>query len=542
MTNLLILAAGQGSRCKMFTFDGTLPKCLLSAGDKTVLESIIDAYKGIVDNVYIACQTVHAEHIRSLLSFRKCENFHVVAYELQETAMQSVSKAFSLIPDYEQADWFINWSDVIPPKMSIKNVAAMIYADNNYVHRNLAYMSDTAATKVVDTGNQRGNVPGIFYCKGITVQNVLATADAAIVDYKDFDKSLAACEQHTHIMYLDDVVDTGDYIKYTKFMLSKQSDNVCRYFNKLEVEKDKVIKSPATEKGVQLHNVELAYYRKYASQTKSFAKLLSYDTANQAMHLERIKGSTCQTFIDSKPTESKLNAVNKLIAKFKEAAADIYALPIADKDLPTEEQKQAALIEELSTMMEKRVRPVASMIQSVCEQHDIVSIEHMPITKSFDKLKQMVDAWLSDAIANNKFTWSIVHGDPNTANCMLDKKGNVRFVDPRGYFGNIPLLGYGIQEYDLAKFAYGFSGYVRFNNAPFIAIGIDDGNVETFIGPKELENITDVSIFDMNVPDDIKVLVGIIWVKLAAYIINDPMKSVLAYLYGNAILTKLLAK
>lgn len=36
----------------------------------------------------------------------------------------------------------------------------------------------------------------------------------------------------------------------------------------------------------------------------------------------------------------------------------------------------------------------------------------------------------------------------------------------------------------------------------------------------------------------VQFMIGIIWMRLCTYISNDPVKSVLAYLHGNAIVTK----
>jgi hypothetical protein len=58
-------------------------------------------------------------------------------------------------------------------------------------------------------------------------------------------------------------------------------------------------------------------------------------------------------------------------------------------------------------------------------------------------------------------------------------------------------------------------------------------------GSKEYqEGMFTYDLDSIDIPDTTKVLIGIIWMRLCTYIANDPVKSVLAYLHGNAIVTK----
>lgn len=531
-TKLLILASGGGTRNSMFTYDGALPKCLTSVGDKTVLEAIIDSYKSLVNQVVIACQTRHSQAINDILTFRGYKDYEVVSYEQQNTAFQSLQTALNMIEGFDTDNWYINWSDVFVDKMPVTKTTT-IFVDTKHQHRNLAYHDN--GTHVVSTDNMRGNIPGIFFVTGDTLYSVVTEPGDP-----DFDKNLVAFEPNVCYKELSDVKDIGDYVKYSKYMQSIKSDNVCRYFNELEVEKQTVLKRPKTQKGIELHEIELAYYRRYSKEATAFARLLGYDRATKTMTLERINGQTCQSYVDSKSklSDNKLSTVNKLVKAFKTAVATIHNIPLGNV-LDTEQDIEAAIIKEFETMISTRVEPCKHLIDTVIASNHIKTIEGMPIS-NYQDMMFAVHNWLEKQLHAGSFDISITHGDPNTDNTMIDRKGDIRFVDPRGYFGNLKTLGLGVRQYDLAKFVYGFSGYSKLNRAEFLATRIVDGDLQVFVGPKELENITDVSIFDIDVDKNIKILVGIIWVKLTSYIINDPMKSVAAYLYGNALLTKLL--
>lgn len=536
MTKLLIVAAGNGTRNAMFTFNNALPKCLMSVGDKTCLEAIIESYDGLVDEVVVAVQDKHEAAVKDLLNFKKIKAT-IVSFEEQSYAIASVEKAVKLAEVKDDDDWFINWSDVFVKKMTKPNCDTL-FVDTKYQHRNLAYHN--GIVDVVSTDDMHGNVPGIFYCSGKTIRRALA--DNKITGARatfDFDKALAidqSPDQPLVLSYRDDIQDIGDYDKYNAYMQSIKSDNVCRYFNDVIVDKQIVYKRPKTDKGVELHKIELAYYRKFGNRGTALAKLKGYDAETMTMTLERLKGQTCRAYVDAKPETSKLATVNTLIKKFKQSMQSTWDMQIDIED--TEQDINDAIRNEFFTAIDKRVRPCMNMIEATMAKNDIKSIDGLPVV-TFDKLMTAVDNWLNAKMADGAFEAALVHGDPNTDNSMICGK-ELRFVDPRGYFGNLKTLGLGIKQYDIAKFVYGFSGYGRFNSAEYVATIVDNGDVQTFIGPAEQPGMADVNLFDIKCDDDIKVLVGIIWVKLTSYIINDPVKSVLAYLYGNALLTKLL--
>jgi hypothetical protein len=126
----------------------------------------------------------------------------------------------------------------------------------------------------------------------------------------------------------------------------------------------------------------------------------------------------------------------------------------------------------------------------------------------------------------------------------------MKFIDPRGYFGGLNILGFGPKIYDHAKFIYGLTGYSAFNSTPYItteisrhASGGNDIKVRladgTLLSPSALlQQVLPMADAKYSILD-IAMMVGIIWLKLTTYIINDPMKAVAAYLQGNAIITEI---
>lgn len=538
-SNLLVLACGEGSRNAAFTFNGAIPKCLQTAGDKTILEAILDSYTDIVQHMYIACLHKHEQQIIDILTFKGIKNFTTIAIDPQPTAFASLTTVTRQMQDnnvdVNGANWYINWSDVFATMPTKHLSSPTIFVDNDYRHRNLAFIDTTKHVRVVSTGDLSGNIPGIFFVPGALLANQLTKDTASIAD---FDKQLML-EPDCKLYKLTDVTDLGDYVKFTKYMQNYVTNHKSRYFNDIKIEPKSIFKRPVDEHGLRLHQIELKYYKNIANNIPAFAQLLSYSRESATMELERIKGSTVQAKLDACTTAAqKQSKACKLLEAFDTAISQVHAYKSAIA--PSEQELADAIYNEFLIAMTNRVKPVKSLIDAVVDA-GIDSIDNMPITKSYDTLYSAVQQWLNEKVHAGYFKGAITHGDPNTDNCMLQPDGQIRFIDPRGYFGGLSILGYGIKQYDYAKFIYGMTGYSRFNSAPFLACRLENGNVSTFIGTAEHEGIADVDIFKLDVDDDIKILVGIIWVKLSSYIINDPERSVLAYLYGNALLTKLLS-
>lgn len=310
------------------------------------------------------------------------------------------------------------------------------------------------------------------------------------------------------------------------------SNNVSRYFNSIEVKDDVVYKKAITDKGIKLQNIEGEYYNTF-NNVSSLCPMLGWDMNNHILHLKKLNAKTCTEYIKEHPSKA-VHVYNKFI----EAASELHHLDIDIQD--DEQDCEEALYNELIDMIDVRVKPCEKLIGSI---GTIDTFNDMTVT-DHKSLMTMLNRWFDSYKENAKFC--LVHGDPNTDNCMYDEdKDKVYFIDPRGYFGTLKTLGYGLLDYDFAKFLYGMTGYSQFNNAPYISVRHEGTNIDVWVGDnvKGRDKVKGISTLDIDMlteNNDIKILVGIIWMKLTSYIINDPIKSVAAYYHGNVLLTKYL--
>ena len=318
-----------------------------------------------------------------------------------------------------------------------------------------------------------------------------------------------------------------------KYLMDLSTKNTCRYFNQIKIEDDKVIKIAKTEDASKLQKIENDFYDRY-SNIPCLCGKQGYNENKHELILNKIDGVTAQEWY------YKNGDFKKLISDVIKA---LHTINDVDIDVDDEDEDiRRAFYNELIGKVYTRVNPCKKLIDYFIEETEVRCIDYMPITTHFNVLMDALKKWYENNEVN--FNVCLCHGDPNTDNTMIDKDGNVIFIDPRGYFGKLKTIGLGMAEYDIAKFCYGLNGYSRFNSAPYVTIGeIDysDGmNLKLKYPNGDFSSITQIDLDDMPIDTNIKIIVGIIWMKLTSYIINDPMKSVIAYLYGNAICTKYL--
>ena len=83
--------------------------------------------------------------------------------------------------------------------------------------------------------------------------------------------------------------------------------------------------------------------------------------------------------------------------------------------------------------------------------------------KTFDEILSIIEVNVLEYIkSKSNYTYSLIHGDCQFSNILIHKNNDIKFIDPRGYFGNTMLFG--IPEYDIAKVFFALSGYDHFDN------------------------------------------------------------------------------
>jgi hypothetical protein len=193
-------------------------------------------------------------------------------------------------------------------------------------------------------------------------------------------------------------------------------------------------------------------------------------------------------------------------------------------------------IEDLHGLYIKTIDPQDAIQDYTIEFYDKVikrcnSIKHIIYNYDEEKLKVILEKAFSEIIklSGNINDYCFAHGDLNGSNVMYNKeKDDIKFIDPRGYFGKSQLVG--PSAYDYAKVMYCLSGYDDFNNRRYIF------TKDWYERPYKLR--------DYEFKDNNKlylIMVGIIWIALSEYISQDVFKANIAYRHGINILKEQLS-
>jgi len=134
-------------------------------------------------------------------------------------------------------------------------------------------------------------------------------------------------------------------------------------------------------------------------------------------------------------------------------------------------------------------------------------------------IKQNVDMYLNDE--NTKYEYGIIHGDCQFNNILINKNDELKFIDPRGYYGSTQL--YGLVEYDIAKICFALSGYDTFDNSQIEKIIMSSAHTIQV----DIELCDDTYIQTQSII--VKTLLCAIWLSNSHIFLEDEPKCITSY-------------
>ncbi len=403
---------------------------------------------------------------------------------------QTIKSVKKLLP---KEDLLFIWSDLILSK----NPDVYFYENKNviftYPGEYRYKVTEDALYKVTDGS---GNVPGIYYCK---------TLEDSEVNYEDLIDYIFMTDYKVYdLSKLGDfsIMEFRDKKVYLNYISAYNDEPQTRFFNKIEI-KNNVF----TKKAVDIKYAPLIFNETqwYLNVKEGFSPKLLPTTEDYSLSIEYLEGYiTLEKYIKNTYDNNIIGDVLykvKLLHKKKQPNKE-FSLHKTIKDTKHEFYDKVI----------KRVESISPMLINYNKEE----FRNL-LNKSYKYIKH-----------NNSKTYTFIHGDLNGSNILVNPKTkDIKFVDPRGYFGNTKL--YGLAEYDYSKLLYCFSGYDDFNNSiKYLYSKV--GYVSPF--PLCEVNIND-SMLNKNIN---QVILGLIWISLSSYISNNIMKVNIAYEHGMEIL------
>lgn len=550
--NIVILAGGKNSRFESLS---VFPKVILPIGNESILQKLLNVFNTIetIEKVNLIVNQSYKDIVLSYynnslynkdkLNIIFSKNQNGSAYTFCEVSKKLNTKFF--IKD--NYTLFI-WSDLILNENDLREfineLNTVVLKDNTkkflYITNTLDYRIGVEKDgSIIDY--RKHNLPGLYVLGGLeneteysSIWSFVKKSHKDNYDFSEVFNDLHLLNKFKEVSsyeYRWSIREIRDLGAYELERLNNYNINnmQTRFFNQISfLTKDILVKKCISDKNhyKQLIENEYNWYNYVASiesknENSVIPKIYEYNKDFNFIKMEYINGETLENtyrknnsfFNDKKNINDVLYSINML-----------HSFEIKESDF--ERYKKDSFKEYV----------IKTLTRSS-------SVSHIIMAYDYDKLEELLlEAYdtLISSVSDNDISYRIIHGDLNGSNIMLlnenyNNVSKVKFIDPRGYFGDSKLFG--PREYDYAKFLYFLDGYNNFNTKTnFI-----------WYKPGEYTTIDKVVDTNKNVFSDfcssteykrLEIIKDIIWLNLTSYISNDILKVNIAYDYGFESLQK----
>ena len=518
INNIVIVAGGKNTRFKEMSI---FPKILLPMNDyPSILSKDCDLFKD--KTIYLIINSDYEQMTKDYINNNHLNVKLLVSHNANGSS-NTLKALYDKLPRYNT---LLIWSDLILSNEAfediqegLKNLSkrfAVITKEGNYRFK----IENNQVVNIEK--NELGNVPGIYYYK-----------IAPIFDYKENDYS-----NYDFIEYIRDfhknkieeiplketsnIFEFRDLEIYLKYYLNDNilSENTrkTRFFNSItKIDNNTLCKKCIHPDYYHLIDKEIDWYNIVKNHNLScIPQIYKADKENHEIDMEYLDGY--QTLYQYVKSEKDLNKIKDLFKRYLKAIEELHNI-----------KKEEVRYDDVSDDYYKE------FYFKVIERCDKISGMLINYNKEDLKknLQEAINIIFKETLPKDlPFTYyTFCHGDLNGSNVMYNPKTkNIKFIDPRGYFGYTHNVG--MPEYDYAKVCYFLSGYDDFNINHYIYTKNNYTEPHKIINykPKSLKK----PIYD--------IMVGIIWIALAQYISQNIFKANIAYEYGLKILKSALIK
>lgn len=475
---IIIQAGGKGTRLKHLT--ANKPKGIVPVNNLPMIFHLMNRYK---DKKFIIIADYKHEVMEKYLEVFSPADYLIVNATGMGTCA-GISQALRFIP--EDKPFMLIWSDLIlGSKFSFEGIKGNTVGISVDFTCRWSYKNGIFE----ETPSSEHGVAGCFFFNDRAVIKDIPQSG-------EFVRWLQQQNMDFDTVKLIGTKEVGTILAY-KSTLEK---NVCRPFNSIEEVDGKIVKKGITPQREKLAIDEKNWYRELIIRGyKRIPKIFSFEP----LTMEKVDGIN---IFKANLTESEKKIVLK---NFVDALIELHHIGESAVDY-------YALKNNYYTKTIDRIAKVRDMIP-FADQREI-TINGRTVKNVFfykDKFKLLIEEILYDT----KFT--LIHGDCTFSNSLINKDLQIKFIDPRGYFGNVKI--YGDEYYNWAKLYYSAVGnYDQFNNKKFL-LDISNSEVILSIESSGFEHLEDYffSLIPNCDKQKIKLLHAIIWLSLTTYAWED---------------------
>ncbi|MCX8167109.1 MAG: NTP transferase domain-containing protein [Candidatus Micrarchaeota archaeon] len=506
--NLIVQASGKGSRLEEFTWNK--PKALISIFGNPLLYHLKKAFP---EAKFYIIGDYKYDVLKTYLEINKPPFDYVLFKSQGEGSCQGLRSVIHHIMNESQANHVaITWCDLLyGSEIQITDFKSNFVGITNKLKCRWQFLDG----KLVNIEGSEAGVFGFFYFSDLSLLE-------EVPESGEFVKYLSNSSLNLKPLLIEDVIELGTKEIYIK---TKSQESNSRFFNRIKINGNKVIKECVVSEFMKLLNYETNWYR-YISKFNfsSIPKIYNYDP----LTLEFFDGKHPHELDVSNDQKKKI--VYMVIKTLKSLHAIDYKEMDIDELIEVYVNKTIARIQRISSLIPYRENKYYIVndrkIKNLFYEDNLSIIEEV-----FNRLKKPKN-------------FSIIHGDPTFSNILVSNDlTEIKLIDPRGYFGNKEI--YGDPYYDFAKLYYSVVGnYDKFNRFNF-SVKItkrDNGDVliNLNIDSSKYEDCDEVFLdeFSHDEYKSIKILHGLIWLALTSYALDNVDSVIGAYFKGLEVLSE----
>lgn len=487
MMHVIVQAGGRGSRLRHHTWNK--PKCLVSVKGQPLLYHLFERFPSA--HFHVIGDYAHEQLEKYLEVNPPPVSYSIIRAQGKGTA-SGIQEALKSVP--ADAPLLLTWSDLI-----IGELPEFPDTELPVVYTTQAFTCRWTVTDGVMKEQPGGDgIVGLFY---FARRELFVDPPAEGEFVKWFSKNVTRFDT----CLVNDLEELGDFGNIEE---NNDALGFSRFFNRVDMLEDRVIKRAKLEKFEHLIEKEKAWYHDIELLGfRRVPKIHSHDPFT----LQRINGTHAFNMKDLSTREKR-----SVLADYIDSLQDLHHL---GNRHPTQEEAREVYIDKTRN----RVLSVADIIPGF--NNPSMTVNGMKCSNVFANGK--LDS-IFELIEADKFT--PIHGDPTFSNTLIDHNLKVWFIDPRGYFARDGI--WGDPRYDFAKVYYSAQGgYDAFNRRKF-KLHVDSETVEVIADQPLFSDVTD-DVFREFFGDDlakIKILHGLIWLALSGYV-RDDIDSVIGSFY-----------
>ena len=489
---IIIQAGGRGSRLRHYTWNK--PKCLVSYEGKPVLFHLFDLFKN--SNF----------HIIADYQVNKIKKYFMISpprinYKIYKTNKTGTCSGIQdVIKNIDKnKKIFLIWSDLIIDKLPNINKAPTVVTTSSFMCR-----WSVQKNKIKEIPSQTKGIPGIFYFKNKKILEKIPSSGEFVKWYSNNLRKF-------NTLQINNLKELGDF---TTLENTYNKIGYGRYFNKILIKKNEVIKKSLEKNFNHLIKNEQKWYKEISKLNFSnIPKIYSI----KPYKMEKIKGDH---LFEMKNLSTK--KYFRIIGNILDALERLH----------NKKEIQSSQIDIKKVYIEKtlqRLKTVSKIIPNYSSS-ETLTINGLKCKNYLHKKNRKIFVDLEKHLYNNKF--NPIHGDPTCSNILIQKNLKPIFFDPRGYFSSKASI-FGDKFYDISKFYYSVIGNYDFFNRRKFKLYADNQSVEIMMDnfyPKGAENI-----FKERFKSDfqkIQIIHALIWLSLSGYV-KDDIDSILGSFYNG---------